>query len=217
MIQPSELAAPALHANSNSHTLLRKRNHRIQSTTALSRKTAKSSYNSSRSKESSRKSGSSPTDASSKHSPHSQRFGGFPNPKNMMRPSRLTRNRHSHPTEQFDVKPIKGKCFKAVDSDTSSQYNSLNPGLTLSRGKDSKEALPPRTFDQSREDEIIELLEEYQRVRLQEDPLSELDEALMDRSTASLNRRQKITSIEGNKVIIKEVSEILAGSKNPEN
>lgn len=53
----------------------------------------------------------------------------------------------------------------------------------------NKEALPARTFDESREDEIIRLIEAHQRERLQIDPMRELEEALMDRTTASLNRR----------------------------
>ena len=60
-------------------------------------------------------------------------------------------------------------------------------------GGNNKEALPARTFDANREDEIIALIEDHQRERLRTDPLRELDEALMDRTTASLNRRLKET------------------------
>ena len=70
--------------------------------------------------------------------------------------------------------------------------------------RESKETLPPRTIDEAQEDEIIRLLEIYQRKRLEEDPMRELDEALMDRTTASLNRRQKITSIQASTVFIEE-------------
>jgi hypothetical protein len=38
--------------------------------------------------------------------------------------------------------------------------------------------------------------------------LKELEEALMDRTTASLSRRQKITCFVGNQIIIKEVKDI---------
>lgn len=70
--------------------------------------------------------------------------------------------------------------------------------------RESKETLPPRTIDSEQEDEIIRLLEIYQRKRLEEDPMRELDEALMDRTTASMNRRQKITSIRASTVIVEE-------------
>jgi len=66
----------------------------------------------------------------------------------------------------------------------------LGSGLV---GGNNKEALPARTFDENREDEIIALIEGHQRDRLRMDPLRELDEALMDRTTASLNRRLKET------------------------
>lgn len=52
--------------------------------------------------------------------------------------------------------------------------------------------MPARTFDESREDEIIQMIEEHQRHRLEIDPMRELEEALMDRTTASLNRRNKM-------------------------
>jgi hypothetical protein len=75
-------------------------------------------------------------------------------------------------------------------------YPPASPALRkLSSTRESKETLPPRTIDEAQEDEIIRLLEIYQRKRLEEDPMRELDEALMDRTTASMNRRQKITSI----------------------
>lgn len=45
--------------------------------------------------------------------------------------------------------------------------------------------LPPRTINADEEDEIIAQLEAYQRERLTIDPMRELDEALMDRTTAS--------------------------------
>ena len=45
--------------------------------------------------------------------------------------------------------------------------------------------LPPRTINADDEDEIIAQLEAYQRERLTIDPMRELDEALMDRTTAS--------------------------------
>jgi len=55
--------------------------------------------------------------------------------------------------------------------------------------RESKEQLPPRTIDADQEDEIIRLLEEQQRELLEQDPMKELEEALMDRTTASQNRR----------------------------
>lgn len=80
-----------------------------------------------------------------------------------------------------------------------------SPALRKSSSiRESKETLPPRTIDEAQEDEIIRLLEIYQRKRLEEDPMRELDEALMDRTTASLNRRQKITSIQASTVFIEE-------------
>lgn len=45
--------------------------------------------------------------------------------------------------------------------------------------------LPPRTINAEQEDEIVKMLEEEQRQRLEQDPMRELDEALMDRTTAS--------------------------------
>ena len=53
----------------------------------------------------------------------------------------------------------------------------------------NKEALPARTFDETREEEIIALIELHQREQLKRDPMRELEEALMDRTTASLNRK----------------------------
>lgn len=61
----------------------------------------------------------------------------------------------------------------------------LGNGLHLG----NKEALPARTFDEAREDEIIALIEQHQRDQLKKDPMRELEEALMDRTTASLNRK----------------------------
>ena len=50
--------------------------------------------------------------------------------------------------------------------------------------------LPPRTINPEQEDEIVKALELEQRQRLEQDPMRELDEALMDRTTASQNRRK---------------------------
>lgn len=55
--------------------------------------------------------------------------------------------------------------------------------------REFKEALPPRTIDEDQEDEIIRILEQQQRQLLEQDPMKELEEALMDRTTASQNRR----------------------------
>ena len=55
--------------------------------------------------------------------------------------------------------------------------------------------LPPRTINEEDEDEIIKQLEAYQRQRLEENPMRELDEALMDRTTASQNRKHKIINV----------------------
>jgi hypothetical protein len=52
--------------------------------------------------------------------------------------------------------------------------------------------IPPRTINEEEEDEIVAQLEAYQRQRLEIDPMRELDEALMDRTTASQNRKHKI-------------------------
>lgn len=59
----------------------------------------------------------------------------------------------------------------------------------------SSNQLPPRTIAEEDEDEIIAHLEAIQRQRLEEDPMRELDEALMDRTTASHNRKHKIITI----------------------
>lgn len=59
-------------------------------------------------------------------------------------------------------------------------------------GREGKETMPARTFDESREDEIIGMIEQHQKHRLEVDPMRELEEALMDRTTASLNRRNKV-------------------------
>jgi hypothetical protein len=40
---------------------------------------------------------------------------------------------------------------------------------------------------------------------LEQDPIRELNEALMDRTTASLNRRQKITSFKANTIFVEEI------------
>jgi len=74
--------------------------------------------------------------------------------------------------------------------------------------REPKETIPPRTMDEEQEDEIIRLLESHQKMRLQEDPMRELEEALMDRTTASLNRRQKITQIQGSIITMKEVGDL---------
>jgi hypothetical protein len=55
--------------------------------------------------------------------------------------------------------------------------------------------LPPRTINAEQEDEIVKMLELEQRQRLEQDPMRELDEALMDRTTASQNRRKQIMHI----------------------
>jgi hypothetical protein len=56
-------------------------------------------------------------------------------------------------------------------------------------------AIPPRTINEEEEDEIVAQLAAYQRQRLEIDPMRELDEALMDRTTASQNRKHKIINI----------------------
>lgn len=69
---------------------------------------------------------------------------------------------------------------------------SPSPVLRRANGREGKETMPARTFDESREDEIIQMIEDHQKHRLEVDPMRELEEALMDRTTASLNRRNKI-------------------------
>ena len=56
-------------------------------------------------------------------------------------------------------------------------------------GREYRESIPPRTVDEVQEAEIIRILELEQRKLLEEDPMRELEEALMDRTTASQNRR----------------------------
>jgi hypothetical protein len=71
-----------------------------------------------------------------------------------MRPSRLARNRNFNPnTERIQIRQVP----KDIDP-----YKSLSPSpsqmtpIKKSKGyKEPKEALPPRTFDESKEDEII--------------------------------------------------------------
>jgi hypothetical protein len=95
--------------------------------------------------------------------------------------------------------------IQSKDIERKYSFNPISPGFRkVSSFRESKETLPPRTIDGEQEDEIIRLLEIYQRKRLEEDPMRELDEALMDRTTASMNRRQKITSIKSNTVIVEE-------------
>jgi hypothetical protein len=90
------------------------------------------------------------------------------------------------------------------DIERKCSLNATSPGLKRACQRETKETLPPRTIDEAQEDEIIRLLEIHQRKRLEEDPMRELDEALMDRTTASLNRRQKVTSIWASTVFIEE-------------
>ena len=47
-----------------------------------------------------------------------------------------------------------------------------------------------KQFMLRQEDEIIRLIELHQKERLSKDPMRELEEALMDRTTASLNRKK---------------------------
>ena len=54
------------------------------------------------------------------------------------------------------------------------------------------------------------MLELHQRKRLEQDPIRELNEALMDRTTASLNRRQKITSFKANTIFVEEIESQMA-------
>lgn len=56
--------------------------------------------------------------------------------------------------------------------------------------------IPARTFNLDLEDEIVAQIEAHQRQRLEIDPMRELDEALMDRTTASQNRKHKIINIQ---------------------
>ena len=81
------------------------------------------------------------------------------------------------------------------DNNEQSYSVGVSPTVRRGNGREGKETLPARTFDESREDEIIELIEQHQRRRLEIDPMRELEEALMDRTTASLNRRNKMNSI----------------------
>ena len=45
---------------------------------------------------------------------------------------------------------------------------------------------------------------------MEQDPIRELNEALMDRTTASLNRRQKITSFKANTIFVEEIDSKIA-------
>jgi len=114
-----------------------------------------------------------------------------------MRQSRLARNRNFNQIQYQNIdlrRAGRASETPGQDNELNSQFASLTPSLRRVKGhREPKEALPPRTFDEMREDEIIKMLEDYQKQRLQEEPLKELEEALMDRTTASLNRRQKIT------------------------
>ena len=55
--------------------------------------------------------------------------------------------------------------------------------------------LPPSPINPEQEDEIVMQVELEQRKRLREDPLKELNEALMDRTQAGKNRKCKISTI----------------------
>jgi hypothetical protein len=77
--------------------------------------------------------------------------------------------------------------------------------LRRGNGREGKETMPARTFDESREDEIIAMIEEHQRQRLEIDPIRELEEALMDRTTASLNRRNKMSAGKGSLAVDEEI------------
>ena len=74
----------------------------------------------------------------------------------------------------------------------------VSPKVRKQTARENKDSIPPRTIDPEEEDEIIRMLEIEQKRRLEEDPMRELEEALMDRTTASHNRRQKITSLQFN-------------------
>lgn len=117
-----------------------------------------------------------------------------------MRQPRVSRTRNSF--SKIGVSPA---LFHSKDIERKYSLNPISPALRKgSSFRESKETLPPRTIDGEQEDEIIRLLEIYQRKRLEEDPMRELDEALMDRTTASMNRRQKITSIKSSTLIVEE-------------
>ena len=81
------------------------------------------------------------------------------------------------------------------ESDVDSQEQFACPSVGYKSGKrknscrDYRESIPPRTVDEVQEAEIIKILEQEQRKLLKEDPMRELEEALMDRTTASQNRR----------------------------
>mmetsp|Transcript_34021 Transcript_34021/g.52316 ORF Transcript_34021/g.52316 Transcript_34021/m.52316 type:complete len:234 (-) Transcript_34021:331-1032(-) len=67
-----------------------------------------------------------------------------------------------------------------------------------SYGDDSKNGqscFPARTIDKEQEDEIIKKLEEEQRQLLEKNPMKELNEALMDRTTASQNRKKQMQTL----------------------
>jgi hypothetical protein len=54
------------------------------------------------------------------------------------------------------------KDFDPSEPDSSVKIASQTPSLRRMKGpKESKESLPPRTFDESKEDEIIQLLEDH--------------------------------------------------------
>ena len=54
-------------------------------------------------------------------------------------------------------------------------------------------------IDSVEEQEIIKKVEQEQKQLLENDPMKELDEALMDRTTASRNRRKKIENMRSSK------------------
>lgn len=104
--------------------------------------------------------------------------------------------------------------LKLHESDRSDDLDSVNASAVTKKNykagrrgavREQKETLPPRTIDESQEDEIIRILEMQQRQLLEQDPMKELEEALMDRTTASQNRRQRITSINPPTIILPEI------------
>lgn len=85
-----------------------------------------------------------------------------------------------------NIKPV---CEKSIPQSPRSNSGKANTCASPTG------TLPPRTINAEEEDEIVAQLAAYQRERLTIDPMRELDEALMDRTTASQNRKHKIIHI----------------------
>ena len=78
-----------------------------------------------------------------------------------------------------------------ISSDINESLHGSSKGKISSSSPTGSGVLPPRTINPEQEDEIVKQLELEQRQRLEADPMKELNEALMDRTTAGKNRKKQ--------------------------